>query len=301
MQNMSWNEALENYGIDFNVKKVPLFSLDVAGNNKLAPNVYGIQREDDHSLIDGVAVGKSYKVIQTSNYADIGERICNGMNAEFVNGGLTKDGKTAYLQAKLPDSIQAKGTDDVVDKYITFINGFGGNHAFRLLISGTRMFCQNQISFYKTQARQHGLSVRHTKNADLRLKQADKMVLAANNMFKTFQVKVDWLMDQKVTDFQMKLVARRMFGVEDDKPDADVATRTMNNISSIVNTFQNSADLKDCRGTGWAAHNAVSGWINHNRSLRQTTSRFESNLFGSGANLMAKGFSELDKVIAQAS
>ena len=58
--------------------------------------------------------------------------------------------------------------------------------------------------------------------------------------------------------------------------------------------------MKAWRGTGFAAHNAISGWFNHERSIRKKTNRLECNLFGSGASGMRKGFAELDAAIAAA-
>ena len=192
-------------------------------------------------------------------------------------------------------------TNDVVNKYITFINSFDGSTAFRVLINGVRLWCMNQLPFFRRDSRQNGLSIRHTKSAHDRLRDADRMVLEANNLFRGFEVKVNALAAAKFSDAQMKLLSRRMFKVEDDTVEADISTKTKNSIAQVIESFENGIGLSGWRGTAWAAHNAVTEFHNHHSNIRKTTDRFENNLIGSGANGMSRGIAELDRLIVAAS
>jgi phage/plasmid-like protein (TIGR03299 family) len=297
---MSFTEALAHYRIDFDMETFPLGYLDQTGHFTKLDGVNGMRRADTLKPLDGVSVGRRYNVIQTSSYADIGDRIVRGANAEFVKGGLMKGGNVAYLQAKFPDSIRVKGTNDAIDKYLTFVNSFDGSSPFYILPTLIRIFCTNQFAALSRDAKANGLKIRHTRSADERIQQADEALLELMDAYRTVEIKVNALADTKFSDKMMDAAVRKLFGVKPDLKDEDVATRTLNNMNKVRELFEAGVGLEGWRGTAWAAFNAVTEFADHHRSLRSSTDPFEANLIGSGALLKDKGLKVINQVISEA-
>ena len=293
----NWNEALTHYGLGYSVEKRPLYAMIGEGKNQVIDNLYSIVRTDTNEPLPGVAVAGRYEILQTSQYADIGNRICNETKAEFVRGGQLMGGRGLFLQAKLPDSIRVKGTDDLIDKLLTFITSHDGSLCFMVLPTALRLFCANQMNALRYDMR-NALKIRHTRSAHERLKQADQIIMDSMNAYKQFQVKVDWLADQKFTDLQMNIATRKLFNVKDDVQDQDIHGRTLGNINKIKELFTEGNGQHVFRGTAWAAFNAVSEFADHERAVRKNTDRFEAGLIGSGTKIKQRGLDLIASMVS---
>jgi len=296
---MNWNEALSEYGIDFTVAKRPLFT-QVANDTtpQLVDNLYSIVREDTWEPLSGVAVNGRYQTIQNSDLADIGNRICAESGAEFVGGGTFKGGQIVWLQAKMPDVIRIKDTNDVINKMITFITGHGGSHCFMAMPETTRVFCDNQMNAFGRSARDNGVKIRHTASAESRLAEADDTLLQVMNAYRAFEVKCNFLADQRFSDLQMEESLRKVFGVKSDTAMDDVPTRTRNNMQTVRELFEGGLGISQWRGTAWAGLQAFTEYSNHHRSLRGDTNPFESKLLGSGAAINFKALQAIESALA---
>lgn len=298
MLNMNTQQALDHYGINFDVVKAPMVAF-VDGKAQHVPNVNAMVRTDTNEVLSGVSVSNSYEIVQTRSYADIIERITGELNADFVKGGVFKGGRLTYLQCKLPDTIRVKGTNDVIEEYLTFVNSFDGSSRFMILPTLTRIFCNNQMNALRREARNNGLRFSHTRSVKHKIQQADKAILEAMNAYKAFSVKIDWLADTKFTNSQMDLVAQKMFNVKSDTKPEDVSTRTRNNVNKLCELFEDGIGLAQWRGTAWAAYNACTEFVDHDhRATRKNTDKFENKLIGSGAAFKQRALNVIESVIA---
>lgn len=298
-ENMSWNDALQEFGIGFNVEKRPLVALMGDGESQLVDNLYGIVRTDTNAMFSGVGVNGRYECIQTQSYADIGDRVTAGLDAQFVNGGSFRGGALVYLQAKLPQSIRVRGTDDIIDKLLTFVTSHDGTTCFMLMPTALRIFCQNQMNALNRAARD-GIKIRHTRSADVRLADADRKIVEVMDAYRAFEVKVNHLADQRFTDLQMEAAIRTVFNVKDEVESlGDLHTRTKNNIETVLENFTGGLGINaDNRGTAWAAYNAFTQFSDHQRRVNKGTDTVESKLLGSGANFKHKALKAIDAVLA---
>lgn len=297
--NMTWNDALAEYGIDFQVTKRPLLMLPGGDHESvLVDNLYSVVRADTMQPLSGVAVNGRYTPIQTQSYADIGNRICGELGATFVNGGSFRDGKLVYLQAKLPSTIRINDTDDIIEKLVTFVTSHDGTTCFMLMAMALRLFCKNQMNALNREARD-GIKIRHTISAEECLDMADEKLLEILNAYRAFEVKCNFLADQAFNDAQMELALRKVFSVKDEETLADVYTRTKNNIIKVQENFQSGLGISaENRGTAWAAYNAFTQYSDHQRSMRKGTDLFEAKLLGSGASFKHKALKTIEGVLA---
>jgi phage/plasmid-like protein (TIGR03299 family) len=279
---MSWTEALDHYSLNNTYAKRPLVALIGDGQSIEVPNLYSIVNEQTNQPLSGVAVNGRYNIIQTREFADIGDAIVRESQCEFVGGGTLMDGKGLYLQAKLPGNIRVRNTDDIIDKMLTFITSHDGTWAFMVAFMGFRLFCRNQFRAIKSAVDNDGVKIRHTASAAERLVQAQQAVLEANNAYQAVELKLNELATQRISDIQTKMAVRRLFKVKDDTPYDDIPTRTRNNMDSLMETIALGPGQDMFEGTPYNVWNGMTHWADHVRGVKKDTNRFEAGLVGSG-------------------
>jgi len=285
-------EALDKYNINFDVRKVPV----TLASGTPVPNVNAMVRTDTLQPFEGVSVSDTYEVVQTRDFADIIERVTGRFQADFINGGSFKEGRVVHLQCKLPDTIRVLDTDDVIEKYLTFVNSFDGSSRFLILPTSIRIFCQNQMPALNADARDRGLRFSHTRSVRQRIKQADEAILSAMNAYRKTEETINQLASTQFTDQQFEQVNRMIFGVKDDVE--EIPTRTKNAMDKTRDLFESGIGLDRWRGTAWAAYNAATEYSDHHRSLRATTNKLESQLMGSGLLFKQKALGAIMNVAA---
>ena len=93
---------------------------------------------------------------------------------------------------------------------------------------------------------------------------------------------------------------RKVFGVKENLPQEDIATRTKNNMETVRDLFQDGLGIAQWRGTAWAAFNAMTEYSDHHRALKGDTDLMESKILGSGAAFKHKALTSIESVIAAA-
>jgi phage/plasmid-like protein (TIGR03299 family) len=287
----NWNEALEFYGLNYSVEKRPLY----LNNSQMVENLYSVVRTDTNEPLSGVAVNKRYQCIQTQSYADIGNKIMSDLNVvKFVRGGVLMHGNGLYMQAKLPNSIRVKTTNDTIDKLLTFITSHDGSMCFTITATALRLICTNQMLALNEDIRRAGYKVRHTTSADFRLQEADMAVMNVLNAYKIFEQKINFLADKKITDLQMDLITKKLFKTEEEK---ETTEQTKTATQTIKQLFEHGKGNEQWRGTAWASYNATTEYADHFKRTRGTKDRFESNLIGSSMAFKVKALNIIEQVI----
>lgn len=79
-----------------------------------------------------------------------------------------------------------------------------------------------------------------------------------------------------------------------------MSTRKSNQFDALVNSYQATVDEGTEVNTAWCALNAVTRYVDHERSARgddtETLARFRSSQFGSGAAMKAKAWNLLQSM-----
>lgn len=98
--------------------------------------------------------------------AIVGERL-----AMFETAGSLKDGKRAWMLARIPKGIRAAG-DDVVEPYVLLTNSHDGSMALRMFPTTIRVVCQNTLNLALRQAGESGLTIYHRESLQQRVEEA---------------------------------------------------------------------------------------------------------------------------------
>lgn len=92
-------------------------------------------------------VGTKYTPVQNEESARVLDAIVDEAGgARYETGGALDGGRKTFLTMKLPTSMILDGIDgqsDRTDWYVVALNSHDGSSAFRLLVTGVRIVCQN--------------------------------------------------------------------------------------------------------------------------------------------------------------
>lgn len=315
VDSMTSKEAIELSGLDFEVKKVPMYFADesifltkeesvnyknvrrITENNaevshminplnKVA-NSFATVRTDDYTQL-GV-VGQRYEVIQNVEAFDFFDRIVGEGHAMYETAGALGNGETIFVTAKIPSKmIVAK---DEIDKYLLFTNSHDGSSSVNILFTPIRVVCNNTLTAALRGAKNKYI-VRHTISAQEKLKLAEitlgivsKQSEVLEDLFT--QWSKEYLEDDSIDD-----ILESALGLKRDK-EGKLSTRADNMLTSIKDYHESGVGQSHIRGTKWGVFNAVSGYYQNVKEYKTDDRMFETIYQSTALNKMQDTFNEL--------
>lgn len=248
----------------------------------------------DRNAILGV-VGDKYNVIQNADALSFMDKVLGEHKAVYTGAGCFKGGRLVYVQAKLDGTIiiPGKASEDM-EKFLTLTTSHDGSGSLCAFFSTVRIVCQNTLRLAVSMAKKQSragiaemVCIKHTRNANLRVEEAQKVLGLSATYFNAFQEQAVQLVNTPFSDKQMSdMVAKLVPGAVDEN--GSVSSRAGNIQDELKSLFVYGRGHEGIRGTAWAAYNAVAEYVDHHRSTRTTdgqdasSARMESAWFGSG-------------------
>lgn len=295
-------QAIVQAGLDWEVELRPLFADGAHHGPILCEDNKAVVRQSDGSVL-GV-VGNRYRPVQNAKAFEFFDSLTGQKLAMYHTAGSLRDGRLIWILAKLPGTIRVVG-HDIVEKYLLLFNSHDGTHELKMMYTPVRVVCNNTLNMaladFKRGANCIGL--RHTANLEQRLEAAAEALGLADQYYKEFEVKAQFLADQRFTDLQLDQAMRKAFGVKADTKKEDIATRTKNNMEKVRELFetgQGIADMPLVKGTAWGAYNAMTEYADHFRVVKNESqaNRVESNWLGSSAAFKQKALHAIEQTLA---
>lgn len=275
------------------------------------PGAFGISRDDtgDHFAV----VGANYKVFQNRDCVALLNALTQANLAMFHTAGCLKGGRTFFAAIKIPGEYRISGTEDVMEPWTILTNSHDGTSALKLLPSAFRPVCQNTLNMAVKSAKKSSVfSVRHSTNMeakveDMRLKLGlvvkgmDGFMEKANVMAKYSMTggKADQFFKSMFpTDVKVLLSKSEEFVSDELKAQKErEAARNQKVVDELQGLFVNGRNtLKGMAGSAWAAVNAVTEYVDHNKKGRgkDDAARLDqqafNSLLGTGADLKSNAF-----------
>jgi len=218
--------------------------------------------------------------------------------------GLMKDGKRSFCCLRLPSTVQVGGFDNV-DEFIFCQTSHDGSVSYVAATTMIRTVCHNTVNF-ALQGAARKYTVKHTKNATLRVDEARKTLEIAEGYAGAFAAYAEQMLAKKVTTDRFEEIVRRAWGQEADRPGATARAKT-----TFKGLLDTSMDLwtgsgekgaigtnASITGTAWGAYNVMTevlDWYGKVRipgtaqdSDRAQARRLERNLSGDNADAKIK-------------
>lgn len=281
---MTSEEAIREALLDYTVGKLPAQITLPDGTVRTIPGKYGTYRTDTGQPFG--TVGGRYEIVQNIDAFEFFDAIVGKGEAIFETAGALYSGESIFITAKLPDYIKV-GKDEI-EKYLFLNSKHDGSGSIVAAFTPVRVCCSNTLN-----AALHNLtnkvSIRHTKDAKLRLQQAH-IIMGISNQLSTELEQVFNLMAKKpIVDAQLKAFITQIIAPKREqmngKEKEELSTRTLNKINEIYTyALGNETQQTDAtRGTVFGAYNAITGYYQNVKSYKNADDKINAILMGGQA------------------
>lgn len=303
-------EALKIAGLTWDVEQVPLFGkrktvtlgtddVPVETESEMPVTSHVANVRADTGAVLGV-VGADYSVVQNRELAGLILDAANAENVEMETMGSLRGGKNVFALARL--SSFNIGERDKSYVYALFANAHDGTAALRILPTSVRVVCMNTYRMAtESGAQKLTVSLRHTSGLADRLEDVRASLRGAASLAAHEEEKARALAARRMTTDEIAAffgkAYQTMYGeMPVETPDMTRGERTrLTKAREMASEWAGRLALEtrylDSPPTAWLAANAVTRWIDHERTTRGGE-RTYSNLLGTGADAKASIFAE---------
>ena len=306
-------EALNFAGLDYQVEKRPLFTMDNL-NNELRdlgatefkselsiPNYFATVRNDNAAVL-GV-VGKDYAVVQNVDAFSFFDSIVGGGDGiQYETAGALGKGERIFITAKLPSYIRV-GADDLIEQYLFLTTSHDGGGSITAAFTPVRIVCNNTLNAAMHNHR-NAIRIRHSSGATDRLKQAHTLMGISSRFGSELEELFNPWAKVNISDEQVKKLIQVAMA-----PSREVLQSLKNGIEDEQSScFKNMVEevysyamgnetqqLQTTAGTLFGAYNSVSGYFQNVRNFKNDEAKFKSIIEGTAKQ---KGQTAFDLCVA---
>ena len=240
--------ALELGGIDWSVRKVPLYTYPMTPSFNGATDMDRVESHvalQDSNGRNISVVSPKYEVLQNEELADITDTL--GLNVQTC--GQMWDGQFVWMLSDLGESPRFDGSDEAMHRWL-LVSTWHGSGAFRIEGVNIRVVCENTLRIAQSGGDLFH-SIQHRSGAYDRLAEAKLALVETYNGFDEFDAWAASLMDKPVSRATFgDEVLERLF----PRPDADASDRVRHNWHNRRQTLRNIFDGPTIGGQQTAWH-----------------------------------------------
>lgn len=291
------DEALVAAGMDFTVGLAPLQTVPVSEQKNeegqiVVPAHEGLVKVDaratfrtDTGAVLGV-VGMRYKPLQNRAAFKPFEAFIEAGEASIETAGVLFEGKRVWILAKLNRDNAEVVPGDEIAKYLLLSHSHDGTLAVHYGLTPVRVVCANTEAMARSANASKLFRLKHTAKVGDRLDDISRIVNVADARFEATVEQYRALAAKGIKTDDLDKYVKIVLGVDPDKDEEEISTRMKNTIASVVEKFESGKGntLPGVKGTWWAAYNAVSEFLSHERG-RSEEGRQNQLWFGQAANM----------------
>lgn len=292
------------------------------------PRAFAVMREDTKAVL-GV-VGAYYKPLQNAEAMRPVESVVGDGAAVWDTAGALDGGRVVWAQAKLPFVVRTTPTD-VSEQLFLVAHAHDGSKSVVMLLTSIRVVCQNTMR-RALKGASAGVKVRHTGDVagktntvgarylnQLRA-MTEKMETETQAMAKTKMraaefsgILEEWfptrvviekdrtpavegagLLDMMAEQHELKRTAAAVVAESLVARTEAVAKNNRKLVDLMVGNFErHNEEHGETANTAWAALNAVTEWVDHDKKYLNAEKRFENVVLGAGGDFKDKAYSRL--------
>jgi len=265
---LSPDQMLVTAGLDWNVEKRDIFLGDGTMLDQKA-----LVRSTDNKYLS--MVSERWNPVQNQEAFEFFNDFVTVGGMEMHTAGSLKEGKMVWALAKIKDSFELFGGDQV-DNYLLFSNPHEFGKTVEVKVTPIRVVCNNTLTYaLNNTASQIQVRLTHHRKFDGDLvKQA---LGISKEILETYRNQAEFLGSKRYTDKNVVDFFNKIFpGSEEGK-----VSRKADNAAEILHT---QPGAKFAEGTYWSLFNTVTYMVDHKLG-RTVDSRLSSSWFGGGKNL----------------
>ena len=284
-------EAIAAAGLDWNVIKKPVYVRNIHGGFEEVAGKAAIVREDTQEVFS--IMGDGYEPLQNwDGNGTLLDGVVGMGEAIYHTAGSLFGGRKVFLLVKLPEDIEVI-PGDVVQPYILLSNSHDGSQAVRMQVTPIRVVCANTLSAALRGG--GGFYAKHTKNVMQRATEAREVLGLAHAYYEMFARQVDQLVNTRMTVIEVQDYLQQVYRFQADKTYADQDHRIVKSYETTLDLLNHPTNtIGGIQGTRWAAYNAVSYYVDHERPVKNgpyaDDRRLDASWFGNGAELRQRAY-----------
>jgi phage/plasmid-like protein (TIGR03299 family) len=264
------NEAIQMANLGWEVETQPLF----LGDGRQAYDGNAVVRKDTNKIL-GV-VGPKFTPLQNTDAFSVYNPLVENKLVNIETCGSLFNGRKVWILGKVnggtthtADIVQG----DTVELYVLLSNTHDGTAAVRFGFTPVRVVCNNTLKMSINNAASKLIRVIHSTNVKSNVENLrDVMNMAAGEFIASAEVYRS-LAKKQINAADLAKYIRIVFDIADDKTKSKALTE-------VTAAFENKENtLPGMKGSGWAAYNAVTDYINHTQG-RNEENRLNSLWFG---------------------
>lgn len=287
------NEAIKTAQLDYTVEALPIM---YTHNSKLVtPESIRVLVRQDTGVNLGI-VTDSYKIVQNGGAFDFFDSLVGEGQAIYESAGALGKGERIWILAKLPkDTIITK--EDIAKQYILLTNSHDGKSSLQAYFTSVRVVCQNTLNLSLADASK-GISIRHSGNIAQKVSQARETLGLAVNYFARFEASAQAFVNYQMNTQELNKYFNYALTQEENPQSEELSTRIKNQKDELFSLFENGKGnkMQTVRGSLWAALNAVTEYVDWNRTTKgqkqDQTKHLKSIWFGTGATIKSNAYNK---------
>lgn len=267
------NQMMEKAGLDWTVDKVDAFVR--IGDKEVATGQQALVRSSDNKILTNV--GKDWNPVQNEEAFEFFSEYVLAGDMEMHTAGSLKEGKMVWALAKVKESFDILGGDQV-DSYLLFSNPHEYGKSIDVRFTPIRVVCNNTLTMSLNAQANNQVKINHRTefNAD-----AVKETLGiAHEKFAKYKETAEFLASKRYSAEALIQYYNEIFPRSYDKnrkvEKFEDLTRTAQDAVSVLHT-QPGAEFAE--GSWWQALNSVTFLTDHKMG-RSADSRMSSSWFG---------------------
>lgn len=261
-------------GLDWEVEKQPLMT----PNGVKVPNKEALVRTSDNSILD--VVGTGWNPVQNSEAFEFFHEYVMAGDMEMHTAGSLKDGNMVWGLAKVKDTFDILGGDQV-DSYLLFSNPHQYGKSIDIRFTPIRVVCNNTLSLSLGQKVANSVSLNHrtTFNPD----SVKETLGIASEKFAQYKETAEFLSSKRFGISELIQYYNEVFPrTYQGKKEVNVKTvgDLTTNAQKAYEVLETQPGAEFGEGTWWQALNSVTYLTDHQMG-READTRLTSAWFGS--------------------
>lgn len=305
---MSVEDWIKAGGLNWHAYRTPAFTQLPSGEFKAIAGWSYLTRSDTATQI-GYVSDASYKIAQPSQIIEtIAQYVSVDDRFKLNTMGSLDGGRRIWVNAQFNGEITVGGSAHKA--YLLASTSFDGSQASIGGGTMTRVVCDNTLAAAaggRLRGKGDASLIRIAHNAKFDPVAAGKQISELVKSFDQFKAMGDAMATVALVNGEVSAFFKKLLDINPaDKWEA-LSTRKQNQFQAMRDAYDQTVAEGTEKGTVWCALNAVTRYVDHDRSSRggdnQDSARFDSSLFGSGAAMKAEAVGLLmplirDKVAA---
>jgi phage/plasmid-like protein (TIGR03299 family) len=265
-------QMMQKAGVDWTVEKIPSFVHH--NGEQIATGMEALVRSTDSKVL--TQVGGNWNPVQNEQAFEFFNDYCSAGDMEMSSAGSLKDGKMVYALAKVKESFDILGGDQV-DSYLLFSNPHEYGKSIDIRFTPVRVTCMNSLALALNRTSVNSTKINHRKAFDA--EQVKVTMGLAHEKFDQYKVMAELLSKRQFTAATLIQYYNSLFPSQSPAAEVKTYNDLAPNAKKAFELLETQPGAEYGRGSWWQAFNSVTYLTDHQLG-RTADGRMTSAWFG---------------------